>query len=161
MQRDLTSEFFARTEDSYYLNKGKCLDMIRQFQHEDVAVPRVSAVAQQLPKLTLPTFSGSYTEWLTFQDLFTSMIINNASISPIEKMHYLKMSLFNEPAALVASIPLTAENMVVAWTTLTHQYENKRLLTMAQIASICSLATVKTESSLELKNLYNRTVNAI
>ena len=156
-----TSEFFARTEDSYDLNKGKFLDMIRQFHHEDVAVPRVSAVAQQLLKLTLPTFSGSYTEWLTFRDLFTSMVINNASISPIEKMHYLKMSLFIEPAGLVASISLTAETMVAVWTTLTYRYENKRLLTMTQIASICSLATVKTESSLELKNLYNGTVNAI
>ena len=101
-----TSEFSARTEDSYYLNKGKFLDMIRQFQHSDGAVPRVSSVAQQLPKLTLPKFSGLYTEWLAFRDLFTSMVINNASITPIEKMHYLKVSLFNEPAALVASIPV-------------------------------------------------------
>ena len=73
-----TSEFFARTEDSYLLNKGKFLYMICQFQYSDGAVPRVSSVAQQFPKLTLPKFSGSYSEWLTFRVLFTSMVINNA-----------------------------------------------------------------------------------
>jgi hypothetical protein len=44
----------------------------------------------KLPNIQLPSFSGSFTEWITFRDTFLSLIHNNNSLTKIEKFHYLK-----------------------------------------------------------------------
>lgn len=107
---------------------------------------KVSALTRrQLPKIALPKFSGDFTVWLTYRDLFASMVGGNASLNAIEKLHYLKMSLLKEPTALLASVPLTAESLASAW----------------KISNIVTLPSMKTESSSELRELLNGTVNAV
>lgn len=84
-----------------------------------------------------------------------SMVGDNASLSPIERLYYLRMSLAKELTVLIASLPLTNENPHAAWKILSDRYENIRLLTSAQISSM------KSESSAELKALLNETVNVV
>lgn len=47
------------------------------------------------------------------------MVKDNGPLSDIKKLYYLKMSLTKEHAALIASIPLTSENLAVSWDLLT------------------------------------------
>ena len=89
------------------------------------------------------------------------MVIDNASLSNIERMHYLKMSVQQEPASLIASVPTNADNFTDAWQLLVDRYENTRLLITAQVVKIVDLTPVKSESSTELKKLYNGTICAI
>ncbi|XP_060810689.1 uncharacterized protein LOC106143274 [Amyelois transitella] len=44
----------------------------------------------RLPKITIPVFSGKYTEWSSFKDLFTSLIHNNCALDDVQRLHYLK-----------------------------------------------------------------------
>ncbi len=44
----------------------------------------------RLPKLTLPTFTGSYTDWMSFADLSHPAVDSNQSLTKSEKLHYLK-----------------------------------------------------------------------
>ena len=46
-----------------------------------------------LPRLNLPTFSGSYETWLGFHDLFKSLVNDDENLPEIEKLYYLKGSL--------------------------------------------------------------------
>lgn len=88
---------YETTEDAYFLNKGKYLDLLRELKGDAAPPPPKSATAaQQLPKLNLPRFAGDFTEWPAFRDLFTSMVRTSTSLTPIEKLHYLKMSLTKE-----------------------------------------------------------------
>ncbi|XP_046143193.1 uncharacterized protein LOC123988163 [Osmia bicornis bicornis] len=79
-------------------------------------------VRRALPKIQLPTFSGSYKEWRPFSDLFSSMVGDCQDIDPVEKMFYFKSSLSGEAAGLVASIPVSSEAFSHAWETLTLRY---------------------------------------
>lgn len=55
--------------------------------------PHLSTLTNHhLPRLDLPKFDGTHTEWLTFRDLFSSMVVENHLLSPVEKLHYLRTS---------------------------------------------------------------------
>ncbi|XP_073950941.1 uncharacterized protein [Choristoneura fumiferana] len=61
----------------------------------------------RLPKITIPVFSGQYSEWISFRDLFVSLIHDNADIDDVQKMHYLKGHLRGEAEQLLRHIPIT------------------------------------------------------
>ncbi|CAG9796916.1 unnamed protein product [Diatraea saccharalis] len=68
-----------------------------------------------LPKISLPKFSGSYGDWLSFKDLYVTMVHSNEELSPVQKFYYLKSCLVGEAASLVTTLECTNENYIKAW----------------------------------------------
>lgn len=44
----------------------------------------------KLPEAALPTFDGSYENWFSFKNAFTSMIDSQTDLTNVEKFYYLK-----------------------------------------------------------------------
>jgi hypothetical protein len=63
-----------------------------------------------LPTIELPTFSGDACKWLHFRDTFQTLVIDNNTLSDIQKFHYLISSLKDEAKMLIANLPVTLEN---------------------------------------------------
>ncbi|XP_011687026.1 PREDICTED: uncharacterized protein LOC105449469 [Wasmannia auropunctata] len=84
--------------------------------------------SRALPKIALPKFAGEYHAWLTFRDLFKSMVSLNPDIRPVEKLHYLKTHISGDAARLISNFTITADNYASAWGALCARYDNKRLL---------------------------------
>ncbi|XP_046601937.1 uncharacterized protein LOC124295559 [Neodiprion lecontei] len=84
----------------------------------------------------------------------------NTQLSEVEKLHYLKTSVTDEPLQLIKNISLTAENFPRAWETLVSRYENKRLLTDSHLATLFAIPRVTKKSSSELKSLHSNTCEA-
>ena len=68
----------------------------------------------KLPKLNLPIFSGKYSDWTPFIDLFDGTVDKNSSITDVQKLQYLKSSLKGDPAKLLANLPITNGNYSIA-----------------------------------------------
>lgn len=64
----------------------------------------------KLPTISILVFSGTYCEWLSFGDLFSSLIIENESLSDAEHLHYLKASLQREVLVVAQNQPGTSDN---------------------------------------------------
>lgn len=47
----------------------------------------------KFPTLNIPIFSGSYTEWASFYDIYTFLIHNNDNLSAIQQFFHLQSSL--------------------------------------------------------------------
>lgn len=60
-----------------------------------------SALRNMLPRIQLPQFSGKFEEWPAFRDLFRSIITEEASLSKVEKMHYLKTNVKGDAKKLI------------------------------------------------------------
>ncbi|XP_029169628.1 uncharacterized protein LOC114939494 [Nylanderia fulva] len=108
----------------------------------------------RLPRIDLPKFNGIPSEWLSFKDLFTSLVLNNPTLGSVEKLQYLKTSLIGSAAHLLKNTTLTANNFQKAWEALISFYENKRLLVNAALHSLLSLKRMTKESSSEMEQLY-------
>jgi hypothetical protein len=84
----------------------------------------------KLPVISLPTFDGNSCSWLQYRDTFEALIVNNNTLSNVQKFHYLIASLNNEAKDLIANLHVTNENFLVAWQLVIQRYNNKRLRAM-------------------------------
>ena len=72
--------------------------------------PRDSVHRAKLPKLTLKSFSGDITGWISFWDSYNSAIHQNPDLSDIDKFNYLKSLLEKSAADAIAGLALTTAN---------------------------------------------------
>lgn len=159
-------DHYTSCEEKYLSAKSYLMDFLDKFEalvtkKELVIAPTVTQKQKAFPRLELPKFSGIYTEWPTFRDLFDSMVRKDTDLPMVQKLHYLKVSVTGEPAQLIASIPTTENNFERAWQTLVKRYDNARLLVNSYLAKLFSLKPMSRESSTELRSLLNDTCEIV
>ena len=89
------------------------------------------------------------------------MVNANSDLSAVEKLHYLKMSLSDEPTTLLKSIELSSEGFNRAWDTLIACYDNTRVLIDAQLSALFAIRKAKSECATEVKRLFCKLKEAI
>ncbi|XP_063240264.1 uncharacterized protein LOC134541050 [Bacillus rossius redtenbacheri] len=114
---------------------------------------QVSKSRVALPKISLPKFDGSPQQWANFSNLFVTLVANNADISSVEKLAYLKTALNGEPLGMVQSLPISEANYEVAWKLLVGRYENKRLIVSVHVEALLKAPMAASDSPKALRNL--------
>lgn len=83
------SDFIDTIESTYIMQRS----VLHEYADKLRALPPVSrnqdveyAVKTSLPRIKLQIFSGSYEEWPSFRDLFSS-VVENSAISDVERFH--------------------------------------------------------------------------
>ena len=109
----------------------------------------------RLPTIALPTFEGDTCSWLHFRDTFVALIVNNTTLSNVQKFHYLIASLKNEAKDLITNLQITNENFLVAWQLVTQRYNNKRLIAMMHAKHLCQMPQVRKGDASSLRQLIN------
>ena len=121
------------------------------------ATPSSGSLTTKLPKLTLPSFSGEYTQWVSFWDQSTTLVDSKRDMTNVEKLSYLKLALKGDAAQIVSSLLVTDTNYDIAKCKLEERYNNKRSIVKAHLAAIHALPVIKKESSVELRKLLEST----
>jgi hypothetical protein len=83
---------------------------------------RSDAPPVKLPDISIPKFNGLFTEWIGFRDSFTSLIHENASLSAIQKFHYLKGSLTGDASQIIAHLAPSMNNYASEWQLIQQRY---------------------------------------
>ncbi|XP_073821196.1 uncharacterized protein [Musca autumnalis] len=115
----------------------------------------------KLPPCEIPIFSGEYSSWPTFRDIFTAICIKNTRLSSVEKLFHLTQKTQGEPHEIVSKFPLTNENFELAWTNLGSRYENRRVLVNIQLKTLFSLPSITQENGNSIKKLHRDINNCI
>lgn len=105
----------------------------------------------QLPKIKIPSFNGDLLAWISFRDVFKSLVHDNIALSNVEKFHYLLSAITAGAGAVIRSIPLSDSNYEVAWKALEDRFDNKRLIINAHLDKIFSFPPLKSASLNDLK----------
>ena len=118
---------------------------------------QTSTSGLKLPKLSLPTFTGKYSEWTPFSDTFNSTVDSYRTLSKIQKLHYLKssLSLKDEPARLLSHLPTSSANYEVAKKLLQDRYANKRMIIHTHLEAIFDFRPIREESPDMLRKLIS------
>jgi hypothetical protein len=109
----------------------------------------------KLPVIALPTFEGQTCSWLHFRDTFEALIVNNTTLSNVQKFHYLIASLKDEAKDLICNLPITHDNFLVAWQLVTQRYNNKQLIAMMHAKQLRQMPQVKRGEASSLRQLIN------
>lgn len=160
--KELETEF-GEYEDKYFNAHSSLMKAIHQRQSvsKDADKSAVEILANQqssfldrlnstatnsstinLPKISIPLFSGNYKDWPSFRDLFMGAVDCKPNLSTTQKFHYLKMFLRDDAANLIKHIPTSDSNYVEAWERLENRYDRVHLIVQSYIQAFLSLPSI-------------------
>lgn len=158
-EMQLAEDSYFEAADFFAETVGKLTDTVPSVDIVNSSVVgERNAASIPLPRIQLPKFSGQYTEWSNFRDLFHSLVVSNEALSDVQRLHYLKASLTGEASLILRNISVTEANYKTAWSELTRRYENKRMIVSTHLRAVLDLTPMKSKSAAELKRVYD-TVN--
>ena len=137
-----------------------CRGKIKEMQPPSTrgaAASSSGSLTTKLPKLTLPPFSGEYTQWVSFWHQFTTLVDSKVDMAYVEKLSYLKLYMKGDAVQIVSSLLVTDANYNIANRKLEEHYNNKRSIVKAHLAAIHALPAIKRESNVELRKLLEST----
>jgi len=120
---------------------------------------QASSAHIKLPVISLPTYDGDTCHWLQIRDTFEALIVNNSTLSNVQKFHYLIASLRNEAKDVISNLQITNENFLVAWQLVTQRYNNKRLIAMMHAKHLCQMPQAKKGDASSLRQLINHVLS--
>ena len=132
---ELTQELETEVEYEHEINLSLAkiqlaIDQCKQESHSS---------GYRLPKLTLPFFSGDYTQWTGFFDVFESVIDKNRELTPVQKLSYLKGQLKGEAAELVQGFKLENRSYHTALDLLKKTYGQEDKIKTAFVQKLVEL----------------------
>lgn len=105
-----------------------------------------------LPKINIKPFSGAASEWPSFIDLFTALVLNNNNLkSEGEKFYYLKGLLRGPPLEMIESLSVTNQNLNIALNILKKAYDDKYKLLYSLYQTLVDQKPVLKSTSVELR----------
>jgi len=111
----------------------------------------------KLKPVDIPNFSGDYKKWISFRNVFDSMVHNDKKLDNLEKMHYLKSCVSGEAERIISQFDITAE----AYKVITERFHNEVILVDTHIMNILSQPNLTNETSDGIKELMDVTVESL
>ena len=158
---------FVRAEDEYWTARDFIREVIKSFQSPPTSGSSEgtnegsSRGLAHLSPIALPKFAGEYTEGPSFRDLFTSLVIGNATLSDTTRLQYLHSAVEGPAAETIAHITITEANFGTAWALMAQEYENTRAIVSAHLRDLLILPPMAGASAAELKRLRAPTNRAL
>lgn len=139
---ELVNENFVKFESQYFNVKSSCNQLLQKYSGELVNLGAKNTASSnniRLPEIKLKRFDGSLNDWLRFKDSFVEIIINNKSLSDIQRLYYLTGYLEGNAKAVIDSVQFSTDGFKIAWETLMLRYDNKRAIIEQHISNLVNL----------------------
>ena len=153
-----TRDCYEFSEESF-LNSAAYMSTLLEELPQNATLNTSRAVQQasstrKLPNIEVPIFSGNFSDWLEFNDLFNATIIKDERLLNVEKLQQLKTHVRGEAAVL-------DHNFEIAWKKFDDYYTNKRRPISMYVSHLLYILSVTSESPSELESLLNGMVNIL
>ncbi len=102
----------------------------------------------RLPKLSLQSFSGDITQWLTFWDSFKSAVHSNDQLTEVDKFNYLKSLLTGTAREAIAGLTLSASNYKEAVAILEGRFGHQQQIISRHMDQLLNMNPVTSSSNL-------------
>lgn len=107
------------------------------------------------PALEIPSFDGNPLKWLTFKQMFTTIIHNRTDMDDVLKFSYLLKHLTGKASLGLGHVTLTSVGYQCAWKQLLSEYDNNCILVDTHIDHLLHLPYCNKENSTDLRALFN------
>ncbi|XP_014208615.1 uncharacterized protein LOC106639486 [Copidosoma floridanum] len=109
----------------------------------------------RLASINIPLFSGRREDWQSFRDLFQALIHQDAWLTDVERLYYLKANVHGEAKAVLDILQLVGSNYSTAWNLLVSRFEHRRLLVQDHVMALRTLKPLRKESAAGLQSLLD------
>ncbi|XP_043461914.1 uncharacterized protein LOC122498296 [Leptopilina heterotoma] len=158
---DIYLDLVGETKSILFSLPGNLNQSTIQSDHQLTATENAARSTIRAPPISLPTFSGSHKDWVTFNDYFTSLIINHNNFDDYHTLHNLKSCLDGEAAKLLSDVPVTATGFQTAWSKLKNRHSNKRCILNTHLTNLFSIKSIANSSPGSLSKLLDSAIESI
>ncbi|XP_066585627.1 uncharacterized protein [Prorops nasuta] len=109
----------------------------------------------KIPRVPLPKFSGKSSEWESFKQRFSSLVVDNHTYSDVDKLQFLLSSLEDQAAARVQNVEVIGENFKVVWDQLEKRFGNQRRRLEDLLEGLIQLKSVRSRNAQDISNLLD------
>lgn len=112
-------------------------------------------LSHDLPKIDVPPFRGSYSEYPTFMEMFDTLIHNNPArqLSDVRKFSVLLSVCKDKAHDAIKHLSLTGDNYMLARTILKERFSNERLTFENRITNLWDVP--KASSSVTIREVHD------
>ena len=110
----------------------------------------------KLPKLKITPFNGSPTDWIRFENMFTTQIHNKSNLADEEKFGYLLESVDKKVKEKIANLKPSRAGYNTAWERLKKDYGHPSLVINTHLEAIINLPAVKGANYERVKEFYEK-----
>ncbi|KAJ8974050.1 hypothetical protein NQ317_016288 [Molorchus minor] len=151
-------------ENKYYTLIGQLQKIIASREsHKSQRNSEISALTHstqnlppvKLPDIQIPTFTGKISDWTSFNELFSALIINNDRLTDVQRFMYLKGYLSDEPLKLISNLQLTNDNFAAALKILEDRYSNKIAIINTHIKDLLEIPSLTKINSQTLRDFFD------
>lgn len=150
-------EYRDMFEEQYFklMAAAKCMLVDESSESSPRCMNSHKSVSVKLPEIKLPSFSGSYDQWLEFRNSYETMIHKRDDLDPIQKFHYLRSSLGGSALQVISALEFTTANYAHAWDLLVQRFHNNRLLIHNHVKSLFTIPSISQDSPTHLRKLID------
>lgn len=146
-ERDFEGDFVV-IEEEYKGLMDVLYDQERSNKHAESNLVK-------LKPIEIPVFYGEARKWISFKDLFESMVHKNRKLDNTQRMQYLKTSVKGEAEKLLMHLHAVGDNYTEAWKLLSDRYDNERRIMQSTLETLLNLPVLYAESSKMIKNMHD------
>ncbi|XP_072401151.1 uncharacterized protein [Diabrotica undecimpunctata] len=106
----------------------------------------------RLPEITMKVFTGEFSDWNSFIQLFSTLVIENPDLNDLQRLIYLKTHVSGEPLELIKSLEVIDTNFHIALNTLKERYDNKARIVSSLIKKLLKIPSLVKCSPQSLRN---------
>lgn len=135
--QDKYFEIMARLQT--HINQQEATEVTLKIQEHETEIKQTTV----LPEVKIPVFSGQYSEYYTFFELFKALIDGNQSLADIQKLFYLRNFTKGEPHELIKNLPVTGNSYKEALKLIKDRYDNTFLMISETIHTLLDLPEMR------------------
>lgn len=141
------TEDVSEAEEFYFSTLAKIDEALRKTTPQTSTPTANPPMARtKLPSIEIPPFTGKYSDFLQFMNIFHSVIHNNSSLDNVQKLYYLRNFLKNEPLDLIKNLPISEESYSEAIEIIKDRYENSGLIVNDHVMQLLDINPIKSSA---------------
>jgi hypothetical protein len=102
--------------------------------------------------IKIPNFSGKYTEYKPFFEIFNALVHDDISLQNVQKLFYLRHFLKEEAYDLIKNLPVEGDSYQEALDILENRFNNGNKIVSEHVFSLLDVASVGKPSAANLRN---------
>lgn len=109
----------------------------------------------KLPDITIPAFTGKYSEYKAFMGLFNSIVHSHPSLEDIQKFYYLRSFLKDEPLELTKNLPMVHDSYEECLKILNDRYDNDYRTRNEHIGILLNIPAISRSSAQNIRQFLS------
>ena len=159
-QQRLQAEFELRLSKEKYEREQQILEHkmkaeLRLTERKLELEAEARSTYSKLPELRVTQFKGTRLDWVRFENMFTTQVLNKGFSDEI-KFGYLLEMVNSKVREQIANLKPGTEGLKIAWDRLKKEYGQKQTVINTHIEEVVNLPVIRSTSYTKIQDFYEK-----